>query len=389
MYVHQYFKTPQEGGAIRSYYIAKGFVQRGFQVDMITSHNNSEIEIKSIDGITVHYLPVFYQNWLAARARYIAFLKFAFKAIRYSKNIPKPDMAYVTSTPLTVGIVALWLKWFHNSPYIFEVRDLWPEAPIQMGILKSKFLQLLAVNLEKTIYKNALHIVALSPGIRDGIITRQRDVAVTVIPNIADIDFYGEHAARNYKNKSSLEIGYFGAMGYANGLKSVIDVAEICQRRGMVIKFILMGDGGQREMLQQMIIEKELTNIQLLPFQSKDEMAIALNRVDACIVSFLNFPVLETCSPNKFFDALAAGKLCITNTNGWMRTLVEENQCGFYYDSENPESFIHLIQQFLSDEALLHAYQRNALALAKSQFSKGELITRVCDLVENTIEKIQ
>jgi glycosyltransferase involved in cell wall biosynthesis len=258
LYIHQYFKTPQEGGALRSFYIAKNLVERGHQVDMITSHNKPDLLVKSIEGIHLHYLPVYYDNSLSAKSRYFAFLKFAVKAIIYSGNLIKPDIAYVTSTPLTVGFAALWLKWWKGVPYIFEVRDLWPEAPIQLGILKSRFLQFLSIRLEKTIYKNATHLVALSPGISDGILAKHENAQVSLIPNMADIGFYGKNASFSHKNKN-LVIGYFGAMGMANGLMTVMEVAEICQQKHLPIKFILMGEGSERGKLNQAVIDKKLS----------------------------------------------------------------------------------------------------------------------------------
>ena len=172
VYIHQYFKTPEEGGAIRSYHISKGMVDQGIHVEMITSYNKEKYEQKMIGGIRVHYLPINYSNELSSTKRYIAFFKFVWAAIKLAQKLPKPDLYYATSTPLTVGIIALWMKWTRHIPYIFEVRDLWPEAPIQFGIIKSPLLKFLSLKLEKLIYKNAHRIIALSPGIEKGILNK-------------------------------------------------------------------------------------------------------------------------------------------------------------------------------------------------------------------------
>jgi len=325
---------------------------------------------------------------MPSKSRYIAFLKFALKAIKYSGSLIKPDIAYVTSTPLTVGIVALWLKWVKKVPYIFEVRDLWPEAPIQLGIMRSGLAKNAAVWLEKTTYKNATHLVALSPGIRDGVLAKFKKAQVTIIPNMADIGFYGKNVAFSQENES-LTIGYFGAIGHANGLMSMMAVAEICLTQGLRVRFLLMGEGSERDNLHQIIIDKNLSNVVLLPTGNKAEVAQVMHRVDACLVSFLKYPILETCSPNKFFDALAAGKLCIVNTNGWLHNLVEENRCGFYIDPDEPWTFPALIQPFLSDRSLLEEYQRNAQHLGESHFSKDVLVNSACEFVERIIKKDQ
>ena len=150
IYIHQYFKSPKEGGAIRSYYLAKAFTEAGCKVEMITAHNSKYYLKKNIDGISVHYIPVFYDNSFGFYKRIYAFSKFLFLTLRYSGKI-KADYCYATSTPLSVGIIALWLKFKHKIPYYFEVRDLWPEAPIALGFLKSPWLIKAARFLEKKI----------------------------------------------------------------------------------------------------------------------------------------------------------------------------------------------------------------------------------------------
>ena len=110
LYIHQYFKTPQEGGAIRSYYLANGLVEKGFEVEMLTTHNESIYTKAEIDGIKVHYLPVRYSNEMGFFKRIWSFFKFVRLAKKYAKNIASIDKAYITSTPLTVGLIGLWLK---------------------------------------------------------------------------------------------------------------------------------------------------------------------------------------------------------------------------------------------------------------------------------------
>ena len=110
LYIHQYFKIPSEGGAIRSYYLAKGMIKKGHQVQMITSHNNNNYIKKDIEGITVHYLPVKYSNHFGYLRRIYAFLLFAHKAYYLGRKFKNIDLAYVTSTPLTVALTALRLK---------------------------------------------------------------------------------------------------------------------------------------------------------------------------------------------------------------------------------------------------------------------------------------
>ena len=379
LYIHQYFTTPMEGGAIRSYLIAKGMVGHGMQVELITSHNNPKYEQRTIEGIVVHYLPIRYSNSLTAKKRYFAFIKFVFASIRLSKNISKPSVVFASSTPLSVGIIALWIKWTRKIPYIFEVRDLWPEAPIQLGIIRSPLFKYFTRHLEKTIYRNAWQIIALSPGIEKGILDKYQKAEISMIPNMADVEFYSKKTLKLQEKKDFI-VGYFGAFGMANGVEYILDLANECQKANLAIRFILIGSGAREKTLKEKIAHFGLTNVEILPHQNRIEIRSSMNAVDACFTSFLKIPVLETNSPNKFFDGLAAGKLSIVNTKGWLKDLVEQNNCGIYIDPDRREDFPTLIRPFLHNKQLLQSYGENALRLAKDNFSSEKLVNQICEL---------
>ena len=205
--LHQYFNTPSSGGPLRSYYIASGLQASGFQVEVITAHNKPYSEVKEIEGFKVHYLPVYYENGLGFKGRIKAFVKFAWLAYRKARKLKDIDLCYAISTPLTVGWVAKRLKASTGIPYIFEVGDLWPEAPIQMGVLKSSWIINATFEMEKTIYQHAQEVVALSPGIKSSIIKRVPGTKVSVIPNMSDCQFYQMEA------KNPLMESFLGSYG--------------------------------------------------------------------------------------------------------------------------------------------------------------------------------
>lgn len=381
-YIHQYFKTPEEGGALRSYHIARAMVRRGIQVEMITSHNHPTYKFEVIDGVNVHYLPVKYSNDFAFKKRYIAFIIFAWRAIILTSKLQKPDLVFATSTPLTVGIVALWLKLIKKIPYFFEVRDLWPEAPIQLKIIKSRLIQQVLKKLEYHIYKNSTRVIALSPGIKQGILNSYSKAKVSIIPNMADLVYFDQNR-HNPHDKKEFTIGYFGTFGFANNIQFIINLIEECQRANLKINFILVGNGSHRKKLLNAVSENK--NVTIFSHKNRSDIRKLINEVDACLSSFLDFPILSTNSPNKFFDGLAAGKLIVVNTKGWLKELSESNKCGIYIDAEKPEAFPDLILPFLENNELLSEYQLNAKKLAKEKFSKDMLSNEMCNLVLSKI----
>lgn len=381
VYVHQYFRTPEEGGAIRSYYLARSWVEAGGKVTVITSHNHKKMLVKDIEGIEVVYLPVFYDNYLAKWGRVKAFLRFLVLAYRHLRKFKRSDSYFYSSTPLTVGGIALGMYFFHRRSFIFEVRDLWPEAPIQMGYIRSPCLKTLLYSFEKLIYRKAKKIVTLSPGMQAQVQKKAgQEKEVLLIPNMADCEFF-----RPQTNSGiPFRIIYPGALGKANHLDYLLDIAA-CLQAGNVtnVNILIVGEGAERPRLEKRIKTESLNLVSLLPPRGKAELKELLEQSAAVYTSFLSRPVLETSSPNKFFDGLAAGKLCIVNTKGWLKELVEWHQCGFYADPLDPSSFIQSLNPFLQNPALLKEYQANARALALNQFSRKSLEKQFLNLVNN------
>src|SRR5699024_5025197 len=145
--------TPEEGGAVRSYYLGRALVEKGFQVEMITARNAPKYKVENVQGIKVHYLPVAYKNEFGFWRRIFSFVRFYQKAFRLSRKISGISLVYATSTPLTVGLLALKIKRKLMIPYIFEARDLWPDAPIAMGAIRNRWLKKALFRMEKAIYR--------------------------------------------------------------------------------------------------------------------------------------------------------------------------------------------------------------------------------------------
>jgi hypothetical protein len=139
--LHQHFNTPQEGGALRSYFLAKALADRGMQPVVITSRGERQHRYYMQEGIEIHYLPVAYNNRFGFWKRSVSFLLYAKRAIRLARKFKNVKVCYAISVPLTVGLAAKRIKSLYNIPYIFEVGDLWPDAPIQMGFVRNYFFK--------------------------------------------------------------------------------------------------------------------------------------------------------------------------------------------------------------------------------------------------------
>lgn len=384
--LHQHFKSPSKGGALRSYYLAKALVDHGISTTVITAHNDPSTREENVDGIRVCYLPVPYDNSFGFYKRATAFIKYAYQAIRVAGFVGPFDVCYAISVPLTVGTVALALKRRHNLPYIFEVGDLWPDAPIQLGFMKNIFLKRGFYWLERESYQNAEFVMALSPAIEAAIEKKMPGKRTELIPNMSDTAFFkpekkDPNLEEVYDVKGKFVVSYIGALGFANGLDHILECARAAQKAALPIHFILCGDGAMKASLEKGIKRLKLNNVRILPFQNRDGVRRLLNVTDAVFICYRPVPILETGSPNKYFDGLAAGKLVIVNFGGWIREEIEREGCGVYIDPRNPSGFINAIHPFLQDPEILKKYQRQARSLAEREYSRKILGERFFSLI--------
>ena len=379
IYIHQYYLTQEQGGAIRSYYISQALRDKGHDVHIITSHNKPQSETHRIEGTTVHYLPVGYDNSYGFFRRVIAFLSFIFKAYSTAKKIKGVDLVFCTSTPLTVGLIALWLRKFKQLPYVFEVRDLWPEAPIQLGYLNNPLLRFLAKRLEKLIYNNASSIIALSSGMEEGV-KKVSATPTVVIPNMSDCDFFIPAPSPSLP----VTITYLGALGKVNRVDSLIELAIYAQTYFPGdYQFIIAGKGSESEQLKT--LSESLKNIAFKGQLNKLEIKDLLAQSHVTYTSFGPQPILETNSPNKFFDSIAMGKACVITTKGWICDLIQEHEIGFYYSANNPAAFFRKLVALAPSMQSYDEIGKRSRALAEKQFNKNILTDRVVNLLEEVL----
>ncbi len=380
MILHQHLKIPETGGALRSYYLAKALVDAGIEVVFITGWNEKKYEIRNVDGIQVHYLPVAYDNAFGFAARSTSFLRFAYKSYSIAKSIKEVSVCYAISVPLTIGLPAIWLKRDKKIPFVFEVGDLWPDAPIQLGFITNPLFKSFLYQLEKWIYRQADSVVALSEPIRSSILKKMPGKKVHLIPNMADCEFYFPteskdigHWALGGAVSEKFVVAYIGATGVANGLDYFLECARNSAKANLPVHFILTGDGAQLEHLKKSAQRLALSNITFTGLVSRAQVNEIMKVTDAIFVCYKNVPILETGSPNKYFDGLAAGKLIINNFGGWIKNEIEENKCGISLDPKHPTDFVKKIDPFLHERQLLIAYQTASRQLAEKKYSRSKL----------------
>ena len=392
----------------RSYEFARYLAGKGHHVTMITSGlANDEFGVPKgrkyleyeVEGISVVAIAAAYNNphigtGMSGWQRMIKFYQFASLATHVCKKLDKPDIVFGTHTPLTIGLAGIKLSRHFNVPFVFEVRDLWPEALVNVGALKNPLGIWWLRRMAKKIYSAANHIVALSPGMKEGIIrSGVPEKLVTMIPNGSDLDLFrpdldGSACRHRLGLDNRFAAIYFGALGHANGLEYVIEAARILAERGKDhIALVLHGDGGKRPELEKIAHDYKLTNVvfsNLVP--DKAEVA---RLVAGCDVSMTIYQASRehTWSPNKMFDALAAGKPVLINVSGWLGDMVEDNNCGKCLDPHRPEMLADALEELAADAELCREMGKNARTLAEREFDRAKLADRLESVLLEAVKR--
>lgn len=396
LYLHQFFTTRDGTGGTRSYELARRLVDAGHEVTMVTAGSGRE---RVVDGIRVVEARGGYADYMTATElgygrRAAAFAAFAASASAAALRGPRPDVVFATSPPLTMALpgIAAARRW--RAPLVFEVRDLWPEAPIQMGALRSPLLRRLARLLERATYRAAGDVVALSPGMRAGVVAAGvPEDRVTLIPNASDLDLFGPDVdPGDLRDRlglgDALVCSYFGTMGEANDLGQVVEAAALLGERGEDgIRLVLQGDGKRRAAIERAVRERGLESVVLVPAGDKRAAARLAAASDACMTIFKDVPVLATNSPNKLFDTFAAGRAAIVNTDGWQRELVESNEAGVFVRPGDPADLADALVRLRDDPGAVRHYGENARRLAEREFDRELLADRLHGVLERAARR--
>lgn len=393
LYIHQYFAEPTSSGGTRSYEFARRLVGEGHAVTMVTSTaflpthrtNGRKLARFSVDGINVIAVPSHYNNSYSAMRRLLAFAYFALRSTSASVRQQRPDVIFATSTPLTVAIPALAARVRFRRNLVFEVRDLWPEVPIELGKLRSPAVQSCAYWLARRVYRASQAVIALSPGMERGIHRIAPGTPTHMIPNAADLQLFQSDVPSRKAVLDSMGIGawpddcpiavYCGTLGFANDAAWLVLLADRVRESGSELRFLIVGDGAERERIISEASIRNLLDDRLVVFRPvpKQEVPAVLSLAAVCLCVFADYPILETTSPNKFFDALAASRPVAINYGGWQADLLRRSGAGVVLDRDAGRAAQQLTT-FLNGD--LAQASRSARRLAEHEFDRDELYAK-------------
>ena len=389
VYFYQYFTTPKGSYGTRVYEFTKKWVERGHKVIVVTSvYSKSDIratkflETKEINGIILKIINVKIDNKQSFLKRIYTFCVYSFFSVYYAL-ILKCDLVISSSGPITVGIPGLVAKIFRRKKFVFEVRDLWPEGPIELGIIQSGFLKKISYLFEKVCYKNSSLVVALSPGMKSNIEDRFPHTKVISVTNSANMDLFSlskKEIKHSFLKDKKFAI-YSGNIGIVNNSELLYRASVKLKELGRTdIVIVLIGDGQQK----QGILDKSnnIETILFLDLMPKVELVNYLRNSFVSLIPLNDTPMLSTSSPNKLFESMAASVPVIQTTTGWIKEMLDLSKSGYTVSPFNEEELVGKLI-FLADNPIeSNKIGKRGFDYAKLNFDKDLLSKRMIISIE-------
>lgn len=405
--IHHAFLEKNDGGGSRFNEMTQVWASQGHEVNVLggmvhyaTGEKNARYKgkyfhtdkqfYKGVDVFRCHVSESYNVNFIG---RLWAYFSFVFSSIYAGlfKVKGKFDIIVVTSPPLFVGITAYVLSLLKRTPFVFEIRDLWPESAIDTGVLQNKAIIKFAYWFESFIYKRAKLINVLTPAFRDTLIEKKKvpEAKIIFIPNAADFtlaetiqkEFNADAFNAELKLENKFVITYVGAHGVANHLIQLVDAAEKLTDTNVV--FQLIGSGMQKEMLQKEVLKRKLNNVIFRDPVSKAEVFKYILASDLGASVLKRVDTFKTIYSNKTFDYMSCKKPILLAIEGVSKQLVNDAECGICVEPENAEDIANKIKSYIANIDDYKSYGENGYNYAKHHFERKQL---ALNYLENLIK---
>jgi len=340
-----------------------------------------------IDGIEVA------RTWLLPfpnrkpHERILNYLSFCFSAAMAGSLLRRREVVIATSPQLLVGLSGWWIARLKGSRFVLEIRDLWPESlqAVGVGNPDSRLHRILS-GIAGFLYRKADHIVVVTPAFRDCLMARWRVPAekISVVQNGVETDLFRPSHASALRSQLNLDdkfvVSYIGTLGMAHGLETVIAAAEKLNTHPEV-RFLIVGDGAERERIAAMAEARRLTNVRFIGQQARDRVPEYISASDACLVVLKRSDVFETVIPTKMLEFMSCARPVILGVSGQARKIMEDASCGIYFEPENADALADSVLRLTADKIYREALGRNGRRYILKELSRERTATRYLKLI--------
>ncbi|MBX9748595.1 MAG: glycosyltransferase family 4 protein [Roseococcus sp.] len=398
LYLHQHFSTPEGAAGTRSHAFARALAQRGHAVTLACGQWQGAVtglhgpfrrgaRQGRVAGFEVVEFAIPCGNAQGLPARAAAFLRYAARTARLAAR-PGWDLVIASSTPLSVALPALWARRRQGTPFLFEIRDPWPELPAAMG-LRTPLLLPAMERLARAACREASAVIALTPGMGETALARGTQPArLHIIGQGCDLDLFGPQIAPwrpDVAGSQEMLALYAGAHGRANGLELLVEVAAHLQAAGeRRVRLLLVGEGSEKPGLRRAAEARGLNNLSFLDPLPKRELAWLLAGSQVGLLCLAPVPQFaEWTAPNKLMDYLAAGRPILSNVPGEAARLLATGGCGETH--ADPAALAAALSSLAAEPTRREAMGEAARRIAERQHDRRLIAARFVAVVESLL----
>lgn len=404
LYLSQYFPPEMGAPSARVYELSRHWVTHGAKVTVLTGFPNHPTGIipkeyrgyryleEEKDGIKVIRTYIFAAPNQGFFKRILCFMSFMFSSIiQGTRRVGGQDLIIATSPQFFVGIAGYIISRLKKIPFVFEVRDLWPESIVQLGLIKNKMLIRLLEWIEIKLYKKAVHVV----GVADSTvkILTDRGIAkekISIIKNGVDLNlFQANGQQQEYKKQENLQdkfvVSYIGTHGLSHALDKVLETAKLMQEQKDVV-FLLVGEGAEKKNLIELAKQMDLHNVLFYDQIEKNELPRFYEMSDVVLVTLKGLPLFKKVIPSKIFEIMGMSRPILISVDGEARSLVEEAGAGLYAQPEKAQVMQEALLKLISSAHMRAEMGRNGRNYVEKNFDRNKLADDYMRLLKKLIE---
>jgi colanic acid biosynthesis glycosyl transferase WcaI len=407
LYVSQYFPPEMGAPAARAAELARHWTQAGHDVSVLTGFPNHPTGIVSAEWrarlrrLTHHekagHVDVF-RTWLwplpnrKVHERMRNYASFCLSAAFRGISLPHSDVIIATSPQLLVGLSGWWLARAKRVPFVFEVRDLWPESLTAVGLGgENSILHQSLSGIANFLYSRSDHVVVVTPAFKDFLVKHRRVPAtkISVIENGVETSLFAPCAVemrsalrRQFDLQDRFVVCYVGTMGMAHGLETLLDAAAPLQNQNPEILFLLIGEGSEKERIQELATARGLANVRFLGQQPREKVPALISACDACLVLLKKTEIFKTVIPTKMLEFMSCARPVILGVDGQARAIVEEAGAGMAIEPGNATQLAAAVRQLAANPELCRSLGRNGREYIINRLSRRGTAERYINVLE-------
>ena len=392
LFITHYYPPESNAPANRVSELAREWVKAGHQVTVVTStpnhpggrpypgYGNPGLHREQLDGVDVIRLGTFLAPNQGTVRRSLNYLSFLAAVVRRRRKLPKADVVISTSPQFFAGIAGAFAARSQRSPWIFEVRDIWPESVSAVAAMDKGAVIRMLEWIEAWAYRTADQVVAVSPAFIDHIEGRtQLQRRVQVVENGVDLDLFSTADGDDFRRRHGLEgktvFGYIGTHGMAHSLETVLAAAELT-RDDDSIAYLLVGSGAEREKLLAIKTQRALDNVVMLDHQPRSAMPEIWAAIDVSLVVLRRSALFHRVIPSKMFEAMAMSRPILLAVDGQARQIVEAGACGIFVEPETPTALAEAVRNLAADTGLRSKLGSCGHAFVRANYDRRVLAHR-------------